>query len=290
MEKYILWNGNMIIKEEKDSLVSFDDRGYQFGDGVYEVIRLYKGRAHLLDPHLERLFRSMKELDIVSPFTKEQLMDQLENLIAKNDFKEDGNLYIQVTRGIQPRNHVYDPDLTAVYFAKIDQFPKPLELIQNGVHVTVMEDIRWLRCDIKSLNLLPNVMAKTSAQRKGCYEPLFVRDGIVRECGSANFFLIKEGVLITHPANNLILNGITRLHVLQLAKKLAIPVEEREIAREELYTADECFLTATPIEIVPITAIDDHIVNGGEVGVITRKLQAAYEQSLAEWNHQAGLV
>ncbi|MDQ0242782.1 D-alanine transaminase [Bacillus fengqiuensis] len=290
MEKYILWNGDMITADQKDSLVSFDDRGYQFGDGVYEVIRLYQGRAHLLDPHMERLFRSMKELEIVSPFTKEQLVDQLEKLIAKNHFDEDGNLYIQVTRGIQTRNHVYEPDLTAVCFAKIDRFPKPLDLMQNGVRVTVMEDIRWLRCDIKSLNLLPNVMAKTNAQRKGCYEPLFVRDDIVRECGSANFFLIKDGVLITHPANNLILNGITRVHVLQLAKELAIPIEEREIAREELDTADECFLTATPIEIVPITAIDEHKVNGGDAGVITKRLQAAYEQSLAEWKHEVGFV
>lgn len=290
MEQYILWNGDMMSADKKDSLVSFDDRGYQFGDGVYEVIRLYKGKAHLLDPHLERLFRSMRELEILSPFTKEQLVQQLEQLIEKNQFNEDGNLYIQVTRGIQTRNHVYEPDLPAAYYAKIDRFPKPVDLIQNGVRVTVMEDIRWLRCDIKSLNLLPNVMAKTSAQRKGCYEPLFVRDGIVRECGSANFFLIKDGTLITHPANQLILNGVTRLHVLQLARELNVPVEEREIAREELYTADECFLTATPIEIVPITAIDDHQFNGGEAGTVTKRLQKAYEQSLAEWTHQVGLT
>ncbi|WP_431803348.1 D-amino-acid transaminase [Halobacillus andaensis] len=281
MEKYILWNGDIIDPEEKDGLISFDDRGYQFGDGVYEVIRIYKGAMHLLDLHLDRLFRSMKELNITPPLTREQFIDELGRLIGHNQFDQDGNLYVQVTRGLQPRAHIYNPGSKAVYYAKIDHFQKPVEILQNGVSVTVQEDIRWLRCDIKSLNLLPNIMAMTNAYHNGFYEPLFVRDGIVRECGASNFFLVKDGKVITHPANHFILNGITRLHVLRLAKELNLPVEEREIDRNELYTADECFLTATPLEVVPITHIDEHQVNGGEAGRITRKLQKRYEQSIS---------
>ncbi|ENH96206.1 D-amino acid aminotransferase [Gracilibacillus halophilus YIM-C55.5] len=282
MNKYVLWNGKILDQDDKEVSVSYEDRGYQFGDGVYEVIRIYQGAIHLLDWHLDRLFYSMKEIDIVPPFTREQLIEQLRDVIKANQFQADGKLYIQVTRGEQPRDHLYEPNLQAVYYAIVTPFEKPVDMWENGVTVMLQEDIRWLRCDIKSLNLLPNVMARTTAQKNGYDEPLFYRDGIVRECGASNFFLVKDQALVTHPTDHHILGGITRKQVIRLAKELGIPVYEREIDLNELEKAHECFLTATPLEIVPITQIDEKKMNGGAFGPITKKLFRYYQEKIPE--------
>ncbi|WP_163539471.1 D-amino-acid transaminase [Gracilibacillus sp. YIM 98692] len=282
MEKYLIWNGKFLDKDNRDGLISFEDRGYQFGDGVYEVIRIYSGKIHLLEWHLDRLFYSMNEIGIIPPFTREGITDQLKELITRNQFREDGNIYLQVTRGAQERDHIYVENLDAIYYVKIDQVDRPNEWIENGVTVTLQEDIRWARCDIKSLNLLPNVMARTNAQRKGFNEALFYKNGIVRECGASNFFMVKNKTLVTHPANHSILGGITRKKVLDIARELEIPVEEREIKKEELEKADECFLTATSLEIVPILKIDEISINEERIGTLTKKLQKNYTEKIPE--------
>jgi D-alanine transaminase len=184
---------------------------------------------------------------------------------------------------MQPRDHVYLEELDAIFYATVDRFEQPVEMWEKGVKVTLQEDIRWLRCDIKSLNLLGNVLTRTKAQRNGYHEPLFHRDGIVRECGASNFYMIKDGVIHTHPTNNYILGGITRKKVLMFAEELAIPVEEREIAVEELQEADECFLTATPLEIVPITQIDHQPIHHNQIGEITKRLQQYYRKRVYDF-------
>lgn len=276
---WILFNGSIINTREKEPMISLDERGLQFGDGVYEVFRLYDGKPHLLDLHLDRFFQSMKAIELEPPFTKEELISQLQQLIEKNQFKEDGNVYIQVSRGVQPRNHLFESNLQPTYYANIVPFPRPDTLIENGIKATVAEDIRWHFCHIKSLNLLPNIMIKNKIAKEGYYEAILVRNGIVTEGCHSNFFIVKNETLITHPANQFILYGITRHHVISLAKQLHIPVEERQFSLHEVYEADECFFTATPIEIVPVTQIGEAWHQTGEQRV-TRKLQAAYKTSV----------
>ncbi|UOQ86763.1 D-amino-acid transaminase [Gracilibacillus salinarum] len=278
MTECMLWNHEIVERKPENALVSFEDRGYQFGDGVYEVIRIYDGKFHVLDWHLDRLFYSMEQLAIRPPFTRTEIKELLKRLVAQNNFTADGKLYLQVTRGMQPRDHVYDEELDAIFYATVNKFDQPLEKWENGVRVTLQEDIRWLRCDIKSLNLLGNVLARTKAQRNGFYEPLFYRDGMVRECGASNFYMIKDGTIHTHPANNYILGGITRKKVIKLASELDIPVVEEMFSVEELQEADECFLTATPMEVVPVTHIDENQVGSHTVGPVTRQLQQYYRK------------
>ncbi|KFN04647.1 D-amino-acid transaminase [Bacillus clarus] len=282
-EDWILFNGRMINTKEEQPIVSLEERGLQFGDGIYEVFRLYNGKPHLLDLHLERFFKSMKEIQIKPPFTKEELIEQLEQLIEKNQFRDDGNVYLQISRGVQPRNHVYEPDLKSTYFANIVAFPRPTTTMNEGIKVTVEEDIRWKFCHIKSLNLLPNIMIKNKINGQGYQEAILVRDGIVTEGCHSNFFMIKNDKLITHPADHFILHGITRHHVITLAKELHIEVEEHEFSLQEVFDADECFFTATPLEIFPVVQIGDEQFRDGIRGPITKKLQAAYEESITSF-------
>ncbi|WP_459503592.1 D-amino-acid transaminase [Bacillus sp. C1] len=278
---WILFNGRMVDTKEEQPMVALEDRGLQFGDGIYEVFRLYNGKPHLLDLHLERFFKSMQEIHLVPSFTKEELIAQLQQLIEKNQFREDGNVYLQISRGVQPRNHVYESNLEPTYFANIVSFPRPTTTMEKGIKVMVEEDIRWKFCHIKSLNLLPNSMIKNKINEKGYQEAILVRDGIVTEGCHSNFFIIKNNKLITHPADHFILHGITRHHVILLAKALHIEVEEREFSLQEVYEADECFFTATPLEIFPVTQIGDEQFRNGERGAITKRLQVAYEESIA---------
>ncbi|WP_440603600.1 D-amino-acid transaminase [Bacillus sp. GB_SG_008] len=280
---WILFNGSIVNTKEKEPMISLEERGLQFGDGVYEVFRLYDGKPHLLDLHLDRFFQSMEEIELEPPFTKEELISQLQQLIEKNQFKEDGNVYIQISRGVQPRNHLFELNLQPTYYANIVPFPRPTTLMEDGIKVTVTEDIRWHRCHIKSLNLLPNIMIKNKIAKEGYYEAILVRNGIVTEGCHSNFFIVKDGTLITHPANQFILYGITRHHVISLAKQLNIPVEERQFSLQEVYEAEECFFTATPIEIVPVTQIGEDWYQTEKQRVI-RKLQVAYKESVYTTN------
>ncbi len=263
--------------------ISIEDRGLQFGDGIYEVIRIYEGSFHLLEPHLSRLYRSMNAIDLHPFFTKDELIHMLYELVKKNQFTKSGYVYLQISRGVQPRNHHYADDLTGTFYAYLGKMERPLAAMLKGISVCTAEDIRWLHCDIKSLNLLPNVLARTNAERNGYDEALFVRSsGVVTEGSSSNFFLVKNGTLYTHPANNLILNGIARQHVLSLAEALSIPIKEEEFGVEDVLQADECFFTSTGIEVMPMMQLDGKQVGSDIPGPITKQLQAAYEVSISE--------
>lgn len=265
--------------QEEQVTVAVNDRGYSFGDGVYEVIKAYDGTLYTLQEHLERLQQSAEKVRIDLPYTMEQLTEIAEKL--KNDNQlEVGHIYLQVTRGVAPRAHNFPEDTKPVVIGYAVENARPMKQLEEGAAMKSVEDIRWLRCDIKSLNLLGNVLGKQEAFDHGCQEALFVRDGIVSEGSSSNAFGIKEGTLYTHPANNFILNGITRRVVLQLAEDLEIPVVERTFTLEEALNMDEFFFTSTNSEITPAVTIDQQTIGQGVPGPLTRKLQSAFDKQI----------
>ncbi|KEK25417.1 D-amino-acid transaminase [Bacillus gaemokensis] len=283
-ERFVLWNDTVIDTNKKQPYIQLEERGLQFGDGVYEVIRIYKGNFHLLDPHLTRLYRSMDEIELTLPFSKAELIVLLYKLLENNNFHEDGIIYLQVSRGVQARAHAFSFDAIPTIYAYISKKERPALWIEYGVRAISEPDTRWLRCDIKSLNLLPNVLASTKAERKGCKEALLVRNGIVTEGSHSNFFLVKNGILYTHPANHLILNGIIRQYTLSLANKSQIPLQEELFSIRDVYNADECFFTGTTVEILPMTHLDGNAIQDGQVGPITKFLQKAFIQSFLTSN------
>ncbi|MFT8316979.1 MAG: D-amino-acid transaminase [Sporolactobacillus sp.] len=269
---FILYQDQFLTREK--GLVDMEDRGYQFGDGIYEAIRVYNGRLFLLDGHMTRLVRSARELQIILPYSIEHLTENLKKLIELNHIG-DGLIYFQITRGAAPRQHHFPEGIPAVLTGSVHQMPRDPDRAR-GFAVSLAEDIRWLRCDIKTLNLLGNVLAKQKAHEAGTEEAVLHRGEIVTEGSSCNIFIVKDGSLVTHAANHLILNGITRLFVLDLANKLAIPVVERDFTVAELLDADEVFITSTGKEIGPVVQIDRQLIGSGEAGPITRQLIQAF--------------
>lgn len=256
--------------------VSIDDRGYYFGDGVYEVIKVYNGQLFTEKEHIERLFNSAAKIHLSISHTEKELVEIVKALIEKNNLVN-GHVYLQVTRGVSARQHHFPmPEVPAVLTAYTVEGERPTANIENGVKVKTVADIRWLRCDIKSLNLLGSVLAKEEAKQAGCEEAMLHRDGLVTEGSSTNMFGVKNGVVRTHPVSNLILEGITRQVVLQICQKLNIPVEEKAFTVEEAYEMDEFFFTSTTAEVMPIIQIDDRVIGNGEIGTITKQLQEAF--------------
>jgi len=262
---------NKELMDREETSVDIEDRGYQFGDGVYEVVRVYEGEVYELDRHVERLFRSAKEIDITLEYTIDELKETLKKLIKENNVI-DGGVYFQVTRGVAPRKHNYDRSVKSHLVAYPLYFTRPEEKQREGVTAITVEDLRWLRCDIKSLNLLYNVMMKQKASDNEAFEGIFIRDGIVTEGTSTNVFIVKDGIYKTHPVNNMILNGITRRRILELFKENDLAYEEVEFTKAELFEADEVFITSTTSEVMPITQIDDENISDGQVGEKTKEI------------------
>ncbi|HET7615542.1 MAG TPA: D-amino-acid transaminase [Bacillales bacterium] len=265
--------------ERDDAVVDIEDRGYQFGDGVYEVVRVYGGQFYLLDEHMSRLERSTSEIRVEMPMTTKALKQNLLDLVQKNGLK-DGIVYLQLTRGASVRTHHFPEQSEAVLTAYTREMPRPVGQMENGVRTILTEDVRWLRCDIKSLNLLGNVLAKQEAKERGATEAVFHRGDTVTEGSSSNVLIVKDGVVLTHPANRLILNGITKNKVFQLADQEGVAVKEKEFSVETLLTADEVFITSTTSEITPVVQIDETRIGDGAPGAVTLKLQKAFGQSI----------
>ncbi|WP_409302261.1 D-amino-acid transaminase [Peribacillus sp. SCS-155] len=277
MEKMIL-NGKLVAQTEIK--VDFEDRGYQFGDGIYEVIRVYNGQLFTAEEHLKRLMDSAKHIFLSVPYSASEINEQLQELVKANSL-ESGIIYLQITRGVSPRNHAFpNPSVDCMYIAKTKAVPRSTANADTGVNAITTEDIRWLRCDIKSLNLLGNILAKQKAAEAGCFEAIQHRDGTVTEGSSSNVSIVSGGKIITHPANNLILNGISRQVMLHLCASNDIPVEEREFTVDELMNAEEVFLTGTTIEVLPIIKIDGTVIGDGQPGQITQKLQELFSNEV----------
>lgn len=278
----ILWNDQLIPRSE--ATVDIEDRGYQFGDGVYEVIRVYGGKTFYLKEHLLRLERCAREIRLPLPWDVKLLTERIHQLVEANHLQE-GTVYLQVTRGQAPRNHVFPETVKPVLVAYTSKALRPVAMLKEGIRTCTIKDIRWLRCDIKSLNLLGAVLAKQEAIEKGCKEAILVRDGIVTEGGSSNVFIVKNDVLYTHPANNLILHGITRAIVLKCSAEEGISVKEEPFSVDDLYHADEAFITGTTVEVCPVTHVDDKKIGSGTPGPVTRRLQEAFDKQIV---HQCG--
>ncbi|WP_280769797.1 aminotransferase class IV [Salipaludibacillus daqingensis] len=241
-------------------VVPIQERAHQFGDGIYEVIRVYDGRPFMLDEHLQRLEMSADAIELDLPYTTEEIKDICLDGLEKSELLE-AEIYLQISRGIHARQHFY-PDSPCAVFAMTVKQAKiiPEEKRQNGVNVMTLEDERWKNCYIKSLNLLPNVMAKQKAKRNRCEEAIFVEEGKVKEGSSSNLFAVKNGTLYTYPALKGILHGITRRVVLDLAKKLPMSVEEAPFTLDFLKNADEVFITSTSMDIMPVRQVDDTVL------------------------------
>ncbi|HJT19621.1 MAG TPA: D-amino-acid transaminase [Nitrospira sp.] len=255
-----------------DAVVSIDDRGFQFGDGVYEVIRTYHGRPFEVDAHLVRLDRSAMALGIVQPYPHARWRDLIEEGIRRAAFPE-AKVYMQITRGAAPRDHAYGADLVPTTVMTVREL-RPLSPVMraSGVETITTEDLRWGRCDIKSLNLLPNVLARQRGKQAGAFEAIFVKDGMVTEGASSNVIVVSHGTLRTAPEGPQILSGVTRSVVLQLARAAQLSVDERPASRSELHQAEEVFLTGTTVEVLGVTKIDGKIIGTGTPGSLTRQL------------------
>ncbi|MBU7320702.1 D-amino-acid transaminase [Paenibacillus oleatilyticus] len=278
MTPIYLIQDRLVPKEEVR--VSPDDRGYYFGDGIYEVFRVYGGKLFEAEAHFKRLERTAAAVRIDLPAASSELKKLLEQLIAANSLIE-GTVYLQITRGTTPRAHAFPAQAEPVLMAYTTEVKRPVHMMQQGIAVVTMEDIRWLRCDLKTLNLLPNTLAKQHALDRGADDVVLHRSGLVTECSASNVMIVKQGAVITHPADNLILHGITRAVALRLARELGIPVAETPFTLDDLRQADEAFVTGTTIEVTPVISVDGLPVATGNPGPITRVLQQAFEQAIA---------
>lgn len=263
---------------ERKPLIDIEDRGYQFGDGIYEVIGIYHGNFFMLDEHLGRLKRSAEELQLEIPYSLQLLKKKLKELVTQNQLM-DGVVYLQISRGVAERWHQFpskDVAPTVVAYTKIEETMKREE--DEGAKAVLTEDIRWLRCDIKTLNLLPNTLAKQKAVEDNAVEAILHRGNIITEASASNVFIVKDGELYTHPANNYILNGITRRRILKLCQELNLVVNESEFTIDDLLKADEIFVTATKLDVVPITRVDNKVIANGKPGDISREIVNAYRK------------
>lgn len=269
-----LYNDRLVKREEVH--IDLEDRGYQFGDGVYELVSIYDKKIFRLQDHLDRLQYSASQIGMSLPVSLATLERNLYQLMQVENI-ENGQIYFQVTRGPAPRNHPFPQSASPVLTGYATFKPRPVDSMKNGVTAIISEDLRWLRCDIKSLNLLGSILAKQKAAERGALEAILHRDGIVTEGSASNFFMIKDGKLHTHPLGNLVLNGITRIVVLECAEKAAIEVIEQPFTLQQLDQADEAFITSTTMEIMPVVQLDGKPVGTGQPGPITRQLQAQFE-------------
>lgn len=261
-----------------DARVHVEDRGYQFADGVYEVVAVVDGRFVDLEPHLARLERSLAELKIAMPMSRRALKMVMTEVVRRNGV-DNGIIYLQLTRGVAPRDHPFPANSrTQIVMTSRRAKPQPASFGEDGVKAITLPDIRWRRCDIKSVSLLPNVLAKQAAREVGAYEAWMVdADGMVTEGSSTNAWIVtRDGKLVTRNVSEAILNGITRLTVLRLAAEEGLEFVERAFSLAEAKTAREAFITSTSALVLPVTQIDDQVIGNGKPGSLTTKLRQAY--------------
>jgi D-alanine transaminase len=272
-------NGEFLPASE--ARVSVDDRGFLFADGLYEVVRIYSGRPYEMNEHLGRMRSGLDSLRIDFD-DMDGVREIALRLLKENDVRGDGVIYVQITRGAAPRKHHFPPPDTrpTVYIAARPYTPYPAESWEDGVGAITVPDTRWPRCDIKSISLLPNILANQAAQEAGVFEAILVRDGVVTEGSHSNVWAVRDGRLLTYPASNYILSGITRARVFELADSLGIEAAEEPFRIEDVPALDEVFLSGTTTEIMPVVRIDGTDVVDGEPGPITRRLMDAFRAAL----------
>ncbi|MCH8261459.1 MAG: D-amino acid aminotransferase [Proteobacteria bacterium] len=274
---YIVYLNGQYLPIE-DAKISVLDRGFTFGDGVYEVIPVYKGHIFRMREHLERLNNSLDEVYIDRPYALEQWQGILRELIEKNSIKNTGNdlsLYMQVTRGISERDHAIDIATKQTVFAMCRPLPEYDRCA--GISAIIEEDIRWKYCHIKAITLLPSVMLRHKARDAGATEAILVKDGYITEGAASNVFIVKNGIVKTPPKDGSLLPGITRDLVVELLTESGIPCEELAIKEIELKQADEIWITSSTWEIVPVIRLDNNPVGTGRPGEVWQQASDIYQ-------------
>ena len=276
MSRWAYVNGRYV--PHREASVHVEDRGYQFADGVYEVVLVHAGAMIDEIPHLDRLDRSLDELRIDPPMGRMALRAVLREVVRRNRIRT-GLVYLQITRGVARRDHAFPTGVkpALVVTAKRLNLPRE-ETLESGVRVVTIEDIRWQRCDIKSVSLLPNVLGKQHARENGAYEAWQIdQDGNVTEGTSSNSWIVThDNRLLTRPATHEILNGITRQTILKLAAARGLTFEERAFSLDEALGAREAFISSATSFVTPVTQIDDTTLGNGRAGSFTMDLRSAY--------------
>ena len=275
-------NGKFMPIEE--AFIPVLDRGFIFGDGVYEVIPVYSKRAFRLSEHLKRLQSSLDGIRLVNPHSDAEWTKLINELIARNA-TEDQYLYLHITRGVAKRDHAFPqpPVQPTVYMMSSPLLQPAAELLASGVSAVTAVDNRWLRCDIKAISLLPNVLLRQMAVDAGCAETILIRpgsatgDSFMTEGAASNIFVVRNGTLLAPPKDNLMLPGITYDVVLEIAAANQIPFQVRKIARSEVFTADELLLTSSTKEVLPVTTVDGKPIGNGKPGAMFARLHNLYQ-------------
>jgi D-alanine transaminase len=269
------------FKRKRKISISPDDRGFLFADGVYEVIRWYKGFFFDMEGHMARLRRSLREVRIEWP-EADTFPEIAGKLIKLNHLKKQNVIiYLQVTRGAAKRAHAFpQPQVHPTVYAAVRSFDPEKELISKGIGAILMKDTRWTRCDIKSVSLLPNILSFQEAVETGCYECIFSREGVITECSHSNIFMVIDGVLHTHPESDNILSGITRKNVIRFIHDAGIPFKETPISENSIYEISEAFVTNTSFEIAPVISINNKIISDGVPGPVTKVLRAKFDAEI----------
>ena len=274
MTEIIYLNGNLVPKTE--AVISPEDRGFNFADGIYEVIKYYNGKPFRYHDHINRLTRSLREIQIEFDGI-DGLEPIFQSLLDENKLSDqEAGVYLQITRGSQTRIHRFPESTTPTVYATVFPFASKPDQLENGVKVITTEDIRWLRCDIKSISLLPNVLAAEKAHRQNAVEAIFIRDGIVTEGSHSSFMAVRNGIVYTHPDSNLILPGITKKVIFEICRQNNIQLIEQGIQAQELSGMDEMMIAGTGSEVSPVIQIDDSVVANGNPGPVTRLIQKKF--------------
>ena len=280
MRELAFVNGEFMPIEE--AKVPIEDRGYQFGDAVYEVVNSFKGKFFGLEEHLDRLERSLRELSY-PPVSRDKVKNGMLEILDRSGMDR-ASVYLQISRGVAPRNHAYS-GVNGVQIImtvrEVKEVPETLRI--KGVPAITVEDIRWGRCDIKTVQLLANSLAKQKAVESDAYDAIFVtKEGVARETTISNLFIVQGGIVMTHPANHHILNGITRIMTIDCCREIDLPIEEQTFTVKEMFAADEVFLTGTTIEVLPVVTIDEQTIADGEPGPISKQLCEALHAKIAK--------
>ena len=262
-----------------DTQVSVMDRGFLFGDGVYEVIPVYGGRLFRLAHHLKRLHNSLNAVRIANPLSIDAWETMLTDLVDRNA-GGDQAIYLQVTRGVaDKRDHAFPENITPTLFAMSTAMAASVDIdTVTGTYVITLPDIRWKLCNIKAITLLPNVMLRQQAIDGDCAEAILIKDGFAIEGAASNLFIVNNGLLTTPPNGPALLPGITRDLIIELAANHAIPFREADITEEALFSADEVWLTSSTREISPVTRLDDTVISGGVPGPLWRRMIILYQE------------
>ena len=270
-------NGDWLAPE--DAKVSVFDRGFMFGDGVYEVMAVYHGKTFLLEPHLDRLERSLGEVCIDSPHSRDEWRQLLARAVEQSG-EQTAYLYLQVTRGLSmPRAHEFPESPEPSVLITVMPAPQLERASVKPLRLVTLRDYRWGRGDIKVISLMANVLLKNEARTLGYDDAALIRDGRVTEATAANLFIVSDGVIVTPPKSNYLLHGISRDHIIKLAQAADMPIEERDITEAELLGADEVWLSSTGLEVWPVAEVNGTTIGNGEAGLVFTAMDALYQAS-----------